>query len=161
MRKRSPRISEICFSGSAQQSTAWLSSKVSFDSQRITTSGLCRQMLCSSRIRSLIVSGVLVNDITLASSTRWPKFLVRHILAATRTKKNHRIHQFLLLYKLEQCLLVIPSNFQRSATVRGRDASSERPRRRERRRYSRKGEVRIAVIGQRGQAGRGGYSYEG
>jgi hypothetical protein len=46
-----------------------------------------------------------------------------------RTEKINRIHHLLLYDELEQRLLVTPPNFQRSATVRGRDASSERPRR--------------------------------
>jgi hypothetical protein len=47
-------------------------------------------------------------------------------------QRQSKIVEFIIsssYYDLEQCLLVSPSNVQRRATVRGRDASSERTRR--------------------------------
>jgi hypothetical protein len=58
----------------------------------------------------------------------------------------------LLHYELERYLLVIPSNFQQGATVRGGDASSEKPRWSERRWCSKRREARRGNAGRRGRA---------
>jgi hypothetical protein len=78
----------------------------------------------------------------------------KHILGGVYFLWLDTPNELLLHYELEQCLLVISSNFQRSATVRGRDASSEKPRRNKRRWYSKRREARRGSTGRRQRAGK-------